>query len=88
MVTLTCTQARGLIFDYLDGELDPATARAVERHRDRCQNCPPLVSAILAMLAGLRSLPEPHPDEGLYNRLQAVTVSRPDSEEATTTEGG
>jgi anti-sigma factor RsiW len=87
MVTLTCAQARGLIFDYLDGELDTATARAVERHRDRCQNCPPLVSAIMAMLGGLRSLPVPIPDEGLLYRLGAIALNRPDSQGATTTEG-
>jgi anti-sigma factor RsiW len=80
MVTLTCAQARGLIFDYLDGELDATTARAVERHRDRCQNCPPLVSAILAMLGGLRGLPIPTPDEGLLSRLYAITESPPDSQ--------
>ena len=79
MVTLTCAQARGLIFDYLDGELDTSTARAVERHRDRCQNCPPIVSGIMAMLARLRSLPEPAPDQGFLSRLGAIALHPPDS---------
>lgn len=79
MVSLTCAEARGLIFDYLDGELDTSTARAVERHRDHCQNCPPLVSAIMAMLGRLRSLPEPAPDEGFLSRLRATALHPPDS---------
>ncbi|MGH9268495.1 MAG: anti-sigma factor family protein [Acidimicrobiales bacterium] len=78
MLTLTCAEARELIFDYLDGELDTSTARAVERHRDRCQNCPPLVSAIMAMLGRLRSLPEPAPDEGFLSRLGAIALNPPD----------
>ena len=78
MVTLTCAEARGLIFDYLDGELDASTARAVERHRDRCQNCPPLVAAILVMLGRLRRLPEPTPDEGFLSRLGALALDPPD----------
>lgn len=77
MVTLTCAEARGLIFDYLGGELDTATARAVRQHRDSCRNCPPLVQAIVAMLARLRSLPEPIPDEGFVARLAAVTLDPP-----------
>jgi anti-sigma factor RsiW len=82
MVTLTCAEARQIVFDYLDGELDPATARAVERHRDSCRNCPPLVQAIIAMLGRLRHLPEATPAEGFLARLAAVTHHPTDHEGA------
>ena len=80
MLTLTCAEARGLINDYLDGELDPATARAVERHKDSCANCPPLVVAIVGMLAALRRLPGFTPREDWRLRLEAIpvdTLNRP-----------
>jgi anti-sigma factor RsiW len=74
MLRLTCAEARGLIFDFLDGELDPATARAVGEHKSSCKNCPPLVTAILGMLAGLRSLPGAIPREDWLARLVALEL--------------
>ena len=74
VLTLTCAEARGLIFDFLDGELDPATARAVEQHKSSCRNCPPLVTAILGMLAELRRLPGVIPREDWLARLVALPL--------------
>lgn len=79
MIALTCREARGLIFDYLDGELDAVTARAVERHRDSCTNCPPLASALVAMLGQLRSLPPIAPDERWLGRLRRLITDLPPS---------
>ena len=39
---LRCWRARRHVSGYLDGELDPATASAVEDHLASCPTCPPL----------------------------------------------
>lgn len=72
MVSLTCAEARRLVLAYLDGELDGPTARAVERHRDSCTNCPPLVQAIVALLARLRDIPPAAPAEEFAARLVRI----------------
>lgn len=55
---MRCTDARLLVSEYLDGELDPATARQLEEHLRTCPSCPPLAAALTGVLAQLRSLPE------------------------------
>lgn len=77
MIALTCHEARGLILDYLDGELDVDTATSVERHRDACTNCPPLASALVAMLAHLRTLPPVTPDVRWLARLNQRLAEPP-----------
>ncbi|GAC1445776.1 MAG: hypothetical protein NVS3B26_26780 [Mycobacteriales bacterium] len=57
-MVLTCARARALASDYIDGDVDPATARALERHLQDCSRCPPLMAGLTAVLAGLRALPE------------------------------
>jgi anti-sigma factor RsiW len=76
-VSLTCAEARRLVLDYLDGELDAPTARAVERHRDSCTSCPPLVQAIVAMLARLRNIPAAAPAEEFAARLARIIEHPP-----------
>lgn len=56
-VPLRCWDARAHVSDYLDGELDPAIAGAVEQHLETCPTCPPLYAALVgvtAVVAGLR----------------------------------
>jgi anti-sigma factor RsiW len=55
---MRCTDARLLVSEYLDGELDPATACQLEEHLRTCPSCPPLAAALTGVLAQLRSLPE------------------------------
>ena len=43
---LRCWRARRHVSAYLDGELDPATAGAVESHLASCPTCPPLYAAL------------------------------------------
>lgn len=54
---LSCAAARGLASDYLDGELDAGTAAVLEEHLKTCLTCPPLVAALIGVLAELGSLP-------------------------------
>lgn len=74
---LSCAQARQVVFDLIEGELDALTAGAVEEHRDHCTNCPPLVASILVLLDQLRSLPEVHPDQAWLDQLLTSTVVAP-----------
>ena len=57
-VPLRCWDARQHVSAYLDAELPPATAAAVERHLAGCPTCPPLYASLVsvrdAMSSGLQ----------------------------------
>lgn len=46
-VPMRCWDARQHVSDYMDGSLDPETARTVERHLEQCPTCPPLYAALV-----------------------------------------
>lgn len=48
-VPMRCWDARQHVSDYLDGTLDPDTARTVEAHLERCPTCPPLYAALVGV---------------------------------------
>jgi RNA polymerase sigma-70 factor (ECF subfamily) len=56
---LRCWRARRHISGYLDGELDAATAAAVERHLETCPTCPPLYASLVGVKATLGGLRDP-----------------------------
>lgn len=56
-VPLRCWDARRLVSDYLDGELDTTSAARVEAHLQGCPTCPPLYAALVATTDALRSSP-------------------------------
>lgn len=51
-----CAEVRGQMSAYLDGELDEAKARSVERHTRWCPNCRRMLANLRATLAGLHRL--------------------------------
>jgi anti-sigma factor RsiW len=51
-----CREVRAQMSDYLDGELDPAAAAAVERHTRWCPNCRRILTNLTRTLGGLRAL--------------------------------
>jgi RNA polymerase sigma-70 factor, ECF subfamily len=53
-VPLRCGDARARVSDYLDGEVDQATARALEQHLRDCPTCPPLVAGLVGTTKALR----------------------------------
>lgn len=55
-VPLRCWDARRDVSDYLDGELDDARRRLVERHLATCPTCPPLYAALVGVKAELGGL--------------------------------
>lgn len=59
MIIFTCFEARGLVSDYIDGEVDPQTAAALENHLQTCSSCPPLYASLVDTLAYLKSASAP-----------------------------
>lgn len=56
---LRCWRARRHVSAYLDGELDPATAGAVESHLASCPTCPPLYAALVGVRTWMEGLRDP-----------------------------
>ncbi len=56
MRQFSCPEARALVSDYIDGELDAGTGRALENHLQNCPNCPPLYASLVETLADLQRL--------------------------------
>lgn len=54
-IPLRCGDARARVGDYLDGELDSATAGVLEQHLRDCPTCPPLVAGLVSATTALRS---------------------------------
>jgi len=59
MNDLSCAQARALVSDYIDGELDAPLAQALEDHLETCPSCPPLYASLVTTLAELTATDAP-----------------------------
>jgi RNA polymerase sigma-70 factor (ECF subfamily) len=72
-VPLRCWDARSRVSDYLDGDVDPQTAAALEQHLETCPTCPPLVAALVGVRDRMGTLRDPDTvvDPGLAERLRA-----------------
>ncbi|HEX3426313.1 MAG TPA: zf-HC2 domain-containing protein [Acidimicrobiales bacterium] len=55
MTVLSCWEARSLVSDYIDGELDATVARDLESHLETCAYCPPLYASLVTALAALKA---------------------------------
>jgi RNA polymerase sigma-70 factor (ECF subfamily) len=58
-VPMRCWDARQHVSDYLNGELDTATAAAIEAHLAACPTCPPLYAALVGVHDELGRLRDP-----------------------------
>ena len=73
-VILGCAQARSLVSDYLDDELELVQRAQLESHLEHCATCPPLY----ASLVGVRDLLGDHHDpdsvipDAMRRRLEAI----------------
>ena len=62
---LTCQQARAMVSDYMNGDLDQERVQALEYHLQHCASCPPLYASLVEVQRRLRQEQRPalSPDE-------------------------
>lgn len=77
MTELACPQARSMVSDYIDGELPPDQARALEEHLETCPNCPPVYASLVETLAELKALDDVSGVDQLVRRVLAALGDRP-----------
>jgi RNA polymerase sigma-70 factor (ECF subfamily) len=58
-VPMRCWDARQHVSDYMNGDLDAATAAGVEAHLAGCPTCPPLYAALVGVSGKLGGLRDP-----------------------------
>ena len=78
-VPMPCWDARQHVSEYLDGDLEPATAAMVESHLAHCPTCPPLYAALVGVHDELGRLRDPNSvvDPDLERRIRAITGPEP-----------
>lgn len=70
---IRCWRARRHVSGYLDGELDEATASAVEAHLETCPTCPPLYASLVGVrgtLGGMRD-PDTVVEDDMASRIRS-----------------
>jgi Putative zinc-finger/Gram-negative bacterial TonB protein C-terminal len=77
---MTCTRVRGRLSEWLDGELEPGTARAVSSHLQRCAECARRADELRAVSSLLAGLPRLEARESVaaqvLDRLEMETEAR------------
>lgn len=59
MLELTCQQARAMVSDYMNGDLDQERVQALEYHLLHCTSCPPLYASLVEVQRYLRQEQRP-----------------------------
>ena len=65
-----CGEIRGLSSDYIDGDLDAATAGRVKGHLEWCGPCNAFVNTLRATVNMLRATPRRKAPDGFRNRIR------------------
>ncbi len=79
---MTCRELVDLLTDYLEGALDPETARALERHLEGCDSCHNFIKTYKATTAWVGQVTyEEMPDE-LKDRLASFLKAKIRQEKA------
>lgn len=73
---MTCQEARPLLSPYLDGELDPTRALAVEQHRRACAGCAAILDNQAQLSAAIAAAPYYPAPASLRARLDRRPSSR------------
>jgi len=59
MRELTCQQARSMVSDYMNGDLDQERIQSLEDHLQHCTSCPPLYASLVEVQRHLRQEQRP-----------------------------
>lgn len=75
-VPMRCWDARGLVGDYLDDELEPRERALLEAHLASCPTCPGLFASIVGVSAAVGRLRDPDSvvPPGLAERIRPATA--------------
>lgn len=79
---MTCQEQVALLADYLEGTLDPKTARALERHLDGCVSCLNFITTYKATSAMVREVTYEEMPEELKARLASFLIAKIREEKA------
>ncbi|HEU6452011.1 MAG TPA: zf-HC2 domain-containing protein [Gemmatimonadaceae bacterium] len=66
-----CEELESLLPRYLEGELDAAERRAVERHATVCERCAALLEDVATIVRDARELPTLTPSRDLWSDIEA-----------------
>lgn len=79
---MTCQELVDLLADYLDGALDPRTARDLERHLDGCASCLNFIKTYKATTTWAREVSYGEMPEELKDRLASFLKAKIRQEKA------
>lgn len=74
---MNCHDLNEAVVDFVDGRLDPATQRAVERHLEVCDSCSALVTDLRTIRAAAFMLDRHEPEPAVWARVQAAVAAEP-----------
>jgi anti-sigma factor RsiW len=74
---MTCSDLNEALVDFVDGRLDPAKQRTVERHLEVCDQCSALVTDLRTIRAAAFMLDRHEPGPAVWTRLQAAVAAEP-----------
>ncbi|HEX6214894.1 MAG TPA: zf-HC2 domain-containing protein [Vicinamibacterales bacterium] len=66
-----------VLVDLVDGRLDPAEQRQIERHLEACADCRALVTDLRSIRASAFMLDRREPPAALWTKLQAAVAAEP-----------
>ena len=74
---MKCDDLNDVLVDCVDGRLDPAAQRDVERHLEVCQNCAALVTDLRTIRAAAFMLDRREPPAAIWTALHAKVAAEP-----------
>lgn len=74
---MKCEELNEALVDLVDGRLDGAEQRAVERHLEGCENCRALVEDLRSIRAAAFMLDRREPKAEMWSRVQAAVAAEP-----------
>ena len=74
---MNCAELNEALVDLVDGRLDGAEQRQVERHLEGCENCRALVDDLRSVRAAAFMLDRREPNPETWNKLRAAIAAEP-----------